>query len=196
MLFHTSIDLQSLPITLRSPPLLNPSSYHTHPPLQDQKIMEMRASENCGLSQHQLDTTENRRKENLNMRSTGRGAGRGAGNQRQVRSPLITIKNPSSAPPALPPAIPSVTNDLEHSEPAPTPPVTELHTFYSAFTCALAMIHSILNFYTIIQEANLNIDNNALEKYRLFWGWTIFPLSLGAMCISWVIKVRKDAADL
>ena len=111
----------------------------------------------------------------------------------EVRSPLTTIKNPCSAPPALAPAKSLVTNDLKHSEPAPVPPVTELHTFYSAFTFALAMIHPILNFYTIIQEANSNMDNSALKKYRLFWGWTIFPLSLGAMCISWLIKVRKDA---
>jgi hypothetical protein len=52
------------------------------------------------------------------------------------------------------------------------------------------MLQPAFYFHALFKDADEDSDH-VLVKYTGFWEWTIFPISLGAMAVSFVLKVSK-----
>ena len=70
--------------------------------------------------------------------------------------------------------------------PSPQEPVVGLHGFYWALMFLLSSSNTILYLHALYVDADEDF-----EKFLGFWHWTMFPISFGAMAISFVLKVSR-----
>ncbi|GMI03149.1 hypothetical protein TrLO_g2505 [Triparma laevis f. longispina] len=71
--------------------------------------------------------------------------------------------------------------------------VTECATTYSVILCLITSLPAILSVHAAVDEAFKIIDDYyTYEKFEHFWEWTIFPLVLSSMAISFALKPRRN----
>lgn len=71
--------------------------------------------------------------------------------------------------------------------------VDECHGFYSCLTFAISFLQPLLHIHAFIDEHYKLIDPDySLKKFEEFWCWTINPLTVGAMVISFGLKPKRS----
>ena len=66
----------------------------------------------------------------------------------------------------------------------------ECHNFYSVLCFFLSSLLPVLHIHAFISE-NSNSDYG-LEKFFKFWLFTIMPIAIGAMAVSFLLKPRRN----
>ena len=86
-----------------------------------------------------------------------------------------------------------IPNDEETDEstqasttPPPLEPVIELHSFYSVLMFLLSLSQTFFYLHALYVDTEEDF-----EKFLGFWNLTMFPISFGAMAISFVLKVSR-----